>query len=251
MRILVVLFFLMLMACADEPTLKFSEDSKSQADIENCNNKACPKISIVYPKAHDALVAEAINHKIDSTLAQLMSASTPESRPVKNLDTALLEFAKSYLQFETEFTKEHFVTFEADVNMSISFQNEQLLSFKTDFYLYTGGAHGYGGTQYLNLEVTTGEVLTNQDLISQISEFKKVAELAFREKYKISSGSEINSTGFWFEGNQFSLPERIGFTPNEIILIYNPYEIAPYAEGVIEIRLPIATVQPFLNTTFL
>jgi len=180
-----------------------------------------------------------------------MLTSNPEKEPKTTLTAALNDFAKSYRQFETEFTKEHFVTFEANITMVLSFQSKQLLSFKTDFYFYTGGAHGYGGTDFLNINPKTGAILTQKDIVNDKTAFTAIAEHAFREEYNIPKNDDINSTGFWFENNQFALPKSVGFTATEVVLTYNPYDVAPYVEGVIEIRLPIATAQPFLNTTFL
>src|SRR5690606_35990342 len=116
---------------------------------------------------------------------------------------------------------------------------------------YTGGAHGYGGTDFLNINPKTGAILTQKDIVNDKTAFTAIAEHAFREEYNIPKNDDINSTGCWFDNHQCALPKSVGFTATEVVLTYNPYDVAPYVEGVIEIRLPIATAQPFLNTTFL
>ena len=42
-----------------------------------------------------------------------------------------------------------------------------------------------------------------------------------------------------FEEDRFSLPENLGFTPGGLELLYNPYEVASYADGPISLVLPI------------
>tara|TARA_B100000795_G_C22768110_1_gene426621 strand:+ start:1279 stop:1413 length:135 start_codon:yes stop_codon:yes gene_type:complete len=43
------------------------------------------------------------------------------------------------------------------------------------------------------------------------------------------------------------LPESIGMSNTEVIIIYNQYEIASYIDGPIEIRIPMDDAKPYLN----
>lgn len=49
-----------------------------------------------------------------------------------------------------------------------------------------------------------------------------------------------------FEENSFHLPASIGLTQNELILHYNPYEIASYADGPKTISIPIEELKNLL-----
>ena len=50
-----------------------------------------------------------------------------------------------------------------------------------------------------------------------------------------------------FEGNTFILPSSMGFDEKHMLFTYNPYDIAPYSEGLIELKIPINEIQPFIN----
>ena len=64
---------------------------------------------------------------------------------------------------------------------------------------------------------------------------------------EIPADSSINATGFWFEDDTFYLPETIGFQDSSIIILYNPYDIASYADGTIEIIIPLEDVESHLK----
>jgi hypothetical protein len=114
-------------------------------------------------------------------------------------------------------------------------------------YLYTGGAHGYGSAWYLNVDLQSGEELSTYDLLNNVDHFKNYAEKVFREKLEVPEGGSINATGFWFDEDEFYLPETIGFQDSNLILLYNPYDIASYADGAIEIDIPIKEIESYLK----
>ena len=50
-----------------------------------------------------------------------------------------------------------------------------------------------------------------------------------------------------FETESFYLPDNIGYTENGLILFYEPYEIASFADGPIILTIPYTDANPFLN----
>ncbi len=51
----------------------------------------------------------------------------------------------------------------------------------------------------------------------------------------------------YFFGNDFQLPESLGFSDEGLIILYNPYEIASYSQGIIEFTIPYDTINDYLN----
>ena len=111
--------------------------------------------------------------------------------------------------------------------------------------IFTGGAHGYGSTSFFNFDPGTGETYEHRDLFT--ADFVRFAESSFRDRYDIPEGDPINSTGFWFENDTFHLPINIGITKEKVILIYNSYEIASYADGDFRFEFPLEEVAAFLK----
>src|SRR5699024_11270690 len=100
---------------------------------------------------------------------------------------------------------------------------------------------------YLNFEPKTGNEIAIEQMLIDTKDFINFVEIKFREAHDIPKGSDINSTRFMFEGNAFILPSSMGFDGKNMVFTYNPYEIAPYSEGLIELKIPINEVEPFLK----
>ena len=139
------------------------------------------------------------------------------------------------------------VKWEVTIDGSILSRHKEMICIQLDSYMFTGGAHGYNATNFINFNLKSGDELYPSDLIKDINKFALIAEKIFRKQENIPLDKNINSTGFMFENDQFHLPENIGFTENEIILIYNQYEVASYADGQKTIEIPLSQIKELLN----
>jgi len=143
-------------------------------------------------------------------------------------------FTKIFEGFGIKF---HFVGMENASNIdSFVNKNTKLIWVSLQSYVDTGGAHGNGRLSYLNFNPQTGALLKQNDIISNLSQFKKIAKTAFEEQTKPKDDDETIED-FLF-GEDFQLPANIGFTKEGLTLLYNNYEIASYAQGITKIVLP-------------
>lgn len=108
---------------------------------------------------------------------------------------------------------------------------------------YTGGAHGNGYSIYEYFDKSNGLKLGLDYFISDIDKLNEIAEVHFREQQGITEEDILDEIGFWFENNEFSVNENFYFSEGNLIFLYNPYEIAPYAAGSIELTIPIAELE--------
>lgn len=244
--LLISLLYLSL-SCKNEKPLAFNPVQLTADSFEICSTFHCPELNVHYLLATgNAKISYKINSEIEEHLNKILSGNREDVQNTSTIQDAVVSFISDYQQFETDFGNS-FSEYTAETSMQISYFSENLVSIALAYYLYTGGAHGYGGTNYLNFDVKTGERLTEKTLIKNLGGFLKYSDNKFREVYKIPKDSSINSTGFWFENDTFYLPENIGFTDKEVVLIYNQYEIASYAEGPIQLNFPKEEVLPYLE----
>ena len=122
-------------------------------------------------------------------------------------------------------------------------KSRHLQTYTGSDYEYTGGAHGYTGIGHDVFDMTTGEIVTEEDLFAEGYE-EKVAELlaASLEEYLAENEEDPES--------MFSLPEPNGnFAVSEegITWTYNPYEIAPYSMGIFDLLVSWDELKPYLK----
>ena len=227
----------------EENAIKLTSISLESNAFEICKENECPSIDLNYLVA-EGENADKINAQNQAYLVEIFN-STPDSSTSKNLEEAAENFIKEYFEFKNEFPESP-AGYEAELSQEELVKNDSLLTYKTKFYLFTGGAHGYGAIRYLNFNVQNGKLLSISDLFSNEAAFTAYAEKQFRKKFNITTES-INSNGFFFEDDTYSLPENIAITEEEVILIYNPYEAASYAQGQLELIFKKEDVQEYLN----
>ncbi|SFU69128.1 Protein of unknown function [Pustulibacterium marinum] len=217
---------------------------ESNADCDGIN---CPEISISYPKiTSEKVPSEKINAVIEHRVVAIINSSPEEDTENLSVNKAIDQFNEEFEQLRKDFPDSK-AGYEAHIKGQVHHQSEKLLSIKLDSYMYTGGAHGYTAINYLNIDPKTGKLLENSELFKDVSKFTQQAEKLFRQKEKISDTTNLSNAGYWFENDKFVLPNNIGITDKNLVLFYNPYEVAPYSEGPIEISIPLEKVKDNLT----
>ena len=249
-KLFAVLFlFIIVTSCAEEKekkeqSLRFEKQNIIKKAGENCDTAEydCTVISLDIVKAvGDESVSAAVNEVLEEHVIKLIS-SEPDPAVI-DLEELSNKFVSDYRAAAADFSEEP--PWEAYVNESIYKKSEDLVSIGITTEIFSGGAHGYKTLTFLNFDPETGKLYSKEDLFTP--EFKDHVEEIFRREQNISQEENINSTGFWFENDTFHLPENVGFEEDTVILIYNSYEVAPYAAGDIFMRIPIEEVRPFLR----
>ncbi|HET8735464.1 MAG TPA: DUF3298 domain-containing protein [Pricia sp.] len=236
-----LLLFLTLIACQKKEGLRFEPLKITEKGCADC-----PGISIAIPKAvENSKTANTVNAALrEEIIAQLNFDSASE---VSDLDGALLSFKKGYTQLKNRYADET-IPWEVKIEGEVVYEDREVLTIHLRSYVFTGGAHGYTAQRFLNFDKKRGVELENWQLFQNRKAFQKFAEAKFREQEAIPKEAPINQTGLMFESDRFYLPENIGFTEEGIQLLYNPYEVASYADGPIVLTLSFEEVRPFLAT---
>ncbi len=243
---LLAFIFIVFLNCSQEKPLSFEIIKLDHQTFTYCSQSICPEFNIEYLITKGNKLSQVINQQIQITVIDLILKGEEKMPDVYSVEQALLYFIDTYKTHKSQFTHE-LLTYDANTSMQVNHQSDQLLSIQFNYYLFTGGAHGYSGISYLNFDLKTGFPLSNQALFTDYDAALKYCEKLFRKKFSIAEDKNINSTGFWFNDNTFHFPENIGFTDTEMILNYNVYEIASYAEGPITLFIPKSDIIPFLN----
>lgn len=249
-RIFRILFITLLFtACQDEKKpaelpLRFEKETIIKKEGNNCDT-ADYDCTIISLEVLTAKGPEEVAQRINRVLKEhvITTISSEEHSTITNLEDLTSTFINDYKKAAESFSSEP--PWEAYLNESIYRKDEELLSIGVTTEIFSGGAHGYKNLSFLNFDPQTGEQLSWKDIFNP--GFKAHVEKRFRRDQNIPAEENINSTGFWFENDAFHLPANIGFTDEQVILVYNSYEIAPYADGDFYMEIPIEEVRPFMK----
>ncbi|MCV9927779.1 DUF3298 and DUF4163 domain-containing protein [Flavobacterium sp. LS1R49] len=234
--------FLFLTSCSKE--LSFKEETFEKKSTLPCKSN-CPKISLKIPIAQNIpIISDSINKKVFSVLKEIIYFG---DKPFQSTDYNDLtaSFINSYEEMHTKFPDDKF-GWEAKVEGNLEYQSDSILNIKINHYTFTGGAHGYQGYRSLLFNPKTGKSITTNQLFKSEKDFKAFAEKQFRTKYKIPTNGSINATGLMFENEKFNLPLNIFYTKDGLLLYYNSYEAASYADGPKELLLPYTQINDYL-----
>ena len=224
--------------------LSFQKKTLVEKAGENCDTADfdCSIIALDVVRATGAKnVSNRINQLLDEHTINLIS--TQENDTVSTLEGLTDKFLSEYREAAENFSEEP--PWEAYVDQKVYLQNDSLVSIGIITEIFSGGAHGYKTLTFINIDPVTGKKLSKNDIFEE--DFTGYVERRFRQEQNIPEDENINSTGFWFENETFNLPENIGFSEDRVILVYNSYEIAPYAAGDIVMEIPMEEVRSFIR----
>lgn len=231
---------LMLIGCSSEHKLAFEPLSYSDNECTDC-----PNITIEIPKAlKQSKLSETINTALEEELILLLVFD--DEIEAASITEAIQSFINGYEELNKLYPDET-TGWEAKISGEVSYEDKNTITIALNSYLFTGGAHGYATRRFLNFDKRKGKEIENWELFKDKDHFENFAEAKFRIQEDIPQDDAINSTGFMFEQDEFYLPENIGLTEKGLVLLYNQYEVASYADGAIELTLPMNEVKNYLT----
>lgn len=110
---------------------------------------------------------------------------------------------------------------------------------------YLGGAHPNSFTIYKVYNPVNGrrQALSHLFDVSELKKMRVLAEQKFRKQQGMNDTSTYAYNGYWFTGNRFELTDNAALTDSSVIFLYNPYDIASYAQGSISLEIKFAEIK--------
>lgn len=134
-------------------------------------------------------------------------------------------------------------------SLSVLFNSNQLLSIGCFQYDYTGGIHGYYFAEYYNYQLPSLAPIVLDDLI-EVEMYDQVASLLIKQlckQYEVASVVGLDGIGF-FNATEIALTDNISLSSDSLAFHYQPYEIAAYAFGAVEVKLAYNDLKPYLKS---
>lgn len=128
------------------------------------------------------------------------------------------------------------IHFATDIQGRVLYSDSTIVSYQRTLYTYAGGAHGMNTKTNYVFNLKTGKLLTEEDLFGK--DFERKIQKRLTEKANILRQQDILPEEDIFYSNSNITPNgNFAITDTSIIYTFNPYEIAPYVYGIIDIEI--------------
>ncbi len=227
------------LADANPVTMEIEKYADREKD---CKGEDCTYVNLQMPVlvGSDEAALNQINSFINGQFHEALKSRLAEPQGNTPLDAMCASFIQSYELFLVEFPDSDQKWYlEIDGTESIVADDYFTLVVNQDEYL--GGAHPAVFTQLRSFDLSTGNFI---DIVDKYGKEKllALAERRFRTINELDSRANLNDAGFMFEDGKFTLPENMGLTKEGVLVVYNSYEVASYAQGETRFTIPYSAL---------
>ena len=233
------------------PPISFSSMVLERQGGTDCEGEEgpCARLEMVYPLASGTTatqLVQMINDTLQQTLGQIILTLNPEGD--STLDLALLadQFVQSYTDFVAE-VPNYELGWWIESSYEIHKNTAKFISIELMISSFTGGAHPIGFSETFNFSLPDSRAITLDSLIRDEEGFLALVEREFKLARGLPLSAVLQDEGFFYN-ESFSLPANFVFTEEGLYLIYNVYDVGPYALGPTEILIPYALLEGILDT---
>lgn len=144
-------------------------------------------------------------------------------------------------------------TCEYEISTKKHFENSDYITFISNAYSYAGGAHGSTNIDYLTINKHTNKKITWNELFDKknLNKIMKLVKAKFIQQF-IEDGSGNFDDALILDEQQrkkeLPIPATApGLSISGIEFLYNQYEIACYAAGVLSVTLSYNEISEYLK----
>ncbi len=158
----------------------------------------------------------------------------------------------------------NFGPYTHDMTVKTNFSNQYVISTVSEYYSYTGGAHGFEYTRGVSFNAHSGKKLPPKTFFKDFKDGSKTVKgLVSLIRKKIRQKKIKNG---WLEKGQkdeflADMKANISWVDNFVLVplkdnktkasgltfFYDPYEVGPYVEGSHKVFLSAAQLSPYLS----
>ena len=209
---------------------------------KDCKSDECTYIQLQIPviDGGDAGAMKKINSHTDDVFREAVKARLAEPMGNTTMEAMCASFIEGYTLFTMEFPDSE-QKWYLEIDGSKSIIGDDFFTAIVNHNEYLGGAHGAAFTQLTSFELSNGNMIDISEKYSS-TKLLTLAEAKFREMHKLDSNADLNDAGFMFKDGKFTLPENIGLTKVGVLMIYNSYEVASYAQGETRFTIPYSVL---------
>jgi hypothetical protein len=236
----------------DSPTendlkYKLVKYEKQSEGCDSLREDNCAKIRIEFPQITN-FENEAIKDKINNSIESLFSMNENFTSDSIDINAEMESFIADYEDYISEFP-DAFQSWFIERTGEVKLNKGNIYSIDFMEYSYTGGAHPNTIVVFKNYNLSNGEEITLDEIISpsKQSDLTRIGETEFRKLKELTAEADLGQAGFWFESNEFYLNDNFLITDSSLVFYYNNYEITAYAFGPTELSVPFVKIKTLVE----
>ena len=240
---------------------------EEQAHLQDDTVSPTCQITIDYSYLAKSDAADSIVQRINRTIqAHILGKEYTRMNPEVAVDSFKNTYINNYRKDVNEFYQEDikngtpkdelptWYNYEYGLTTYFSEGKEGILNFIAETFEYTGGTHPNSWNKWMNFEKNTGKLLALKDVFMAGSEKpmsdmlleELITEMATRlEDSSITSLEGLQNAGILNSTNMY-VPDNFLLEKEKVSFLYNKYDIAPYAVGIITLSLPYTSVEKYM-----
>lgn len=228
------------------PAFSIQTIKKQYTDCEPVGDKPCIDVSIQYPNLSSSSFSN-LNQSLKEHIIQYTSDFVVTEKPIERNEVH--EFIKMSVDEKIQNIKQlEPSVFQLDIVIQPIFSNEEITTIQSDYFSFEGGAHPDHGSGFIIFENETGAIL-NDEVITKDVQMKQLLLKHIKEEENAQE-KDLSEAGFLVTDLEFAVSDNIGVKKDSLLIIYSPYEIAPYSKGLLRYSFPRETVQSYLSPAF-
>jgi hypothetical protein len=135
-----------------------------------------------------------------------------------------------------------------NIEISVSSKEDNFMTIVYYSSGYTGGVHGYYSYTYKTFDLKNNKPVLLENIIKNVED--ETWSKILKEKFLAGEGED--GEDMLFSIDDIPLTDNFYFGKTGITFVYNTYEIAPYAAGLIHIEIPFSSeIEKMLEPDFL
>lgn len=243
---------LALLACGAAPTGPGADASplsfalqEQRFESRDCrrSGRPCAEVLLRWPEFSDPRHADAIA-PMQSWILEHLSRNSMTGEASGSPEAAARAFIESFerqLDDAPAFTQDWF----EHRRVQVIHQDAQVVSLALDVASYTGGAHPMSARRLASFDRSSGELLTLDAVVRPpaLGLLTDLVTRSVRVERGVPPDMDLADAGFLVEDNRIAPTENFAVTAAGWLMHYDPYEIAPYAVGPIELVLPFGELE--------
>lgn len=193
----------------------------------------------------------------DTTLLPLFLRSffgeeLQQGTPKASMERYLEEIRKEYLFGDgNDFSEDELSGMQSTFTMrnEVSYSDSLVVAIRKDQFTYSAGAaHGLESLAYYTIDRKSRSFISEGDLFvdGYAPELAKILQRCILKENDCKSVSELSSKQ-GIDASEMAPNDNFTFTADGLVYCYNPYEIAPYAVGIVQVHVPYEELRSILR----